>query len=89
MRSRFIFWFLFVALLALLPFRSPAPLVYVPGEGWYYERYGENAAWQRPRAKDQLEVAETAFTNRDYHVTMHAAHRILKVWPLSDYAPRA
>ena len=89
MRSRFIFWFLFVALLALLPFRSPAPLVYVPGEGWYYERYGENAAWQRPRAKDQLDVAETAFTNRDFNVTLQAAHRILRVWPLSDYAPRA
>jgi outer membrane protein assembly factor BamD len=73
----------------LLPFRSPAPLVYVPGEGWYFESYGENAKWQRPRAKDQLEVAEQAFTNRDYTLTLHAARRILRVWPLSDYAPRA
>ena len=89
MNRRFHFWILFVALMALLPFRSPAPLVYVPGEGWYYENYGENAKWTRSRAKDQLEVAEQAFTNRDYTVTLHAAHRLLRVWPLSDYAPRA
>jgi outer membrane protein assembly factor BamD len=89
MRSRFTFWVLFIALMALLPFRAPAPLVYIPGEGWYYERYGENASWQRSRAKDQLAVAEQAFTNGDYSVTLHAAHRIMRVWPLSDYAPRA
>ena len=78
-----------LTVLALLPSRSPAPLVFVPGEGWYYESYGENAKWQRPRAKEQLEVAEQAFSNKDYSITMHAAHRILRVWPLSDYAPRA
>ena len=75
--------------MALLPFRSPAPLYYTPGEGWYYEPYGEKADWQRPRAKEQLEVAEQAFTNQNYNVTLHAAHRVLHVWPLSDYAPRA
>ena len=77
------------ACVLLFPFRSPAPLVYVPGEGWYYESFGSNAKWQRDRAKDQLDVAEQAFTNRDYAVTLHAAHRVVKVWPLSDYAPRA
>ncbi len=25
----------------------------------------------------------------DYNITLHAAHRVLRVWPLSDYAPRA
>jgi outer membrane protein assembly factor BamD len=78
-----------VTLLALTPFRSPAPLVYIPGEGWYYESYGENGKWQRPRAKDQLQVAEDAFKAKDFTTTVHAAHRILRVWPLSDYAPRA
>jgi outer membrane protein assembly factor BamD len=73
----------------LLPFRAPAPLYHTPGEGWYYEPYGEKANWQRPRAKDQLDVAEQAFTNKNYSVTLHAAHRIVRVWPLSDYAPRA
>src|SRR5208282_3558236 len=74
---------------ALLPFRSPAPLIYVPGEGWYYEPYGENAKWQRSRAKDQLEVAEQAFKTADYNISLRAAHRVLRVWPLSDYAPHA
>lgn len=80
---------LLLALTAMLPFRSPAPLIYIPGEGWYYESAGQTAKWQRPRAKEQLEVAEQAFTNQDYTVTLHASHRILRVWPLSDYAPRA
>jgi outer membrane protein assembly factor BamD len=89
MNRRFVFLVLLVTLMALLPFRSPAPLIYVPGEGWYYESAGQNANWQRTRAKDQLDVAEQSFTNRNYNITLHAAHRVLRVWPLSDYAPRA
>jgi outer membrane protein assembly factor BamD len=89
MNRRFVSLLLLVAGAMLLPFRAPAPLYYTPGEGWYYEPYGEKANWQRPRAKDQLDVAEQAFTNRNYSVTLHAAHRIVRVWPLSDYAPRA
>ena len=89
MYRRFVFWMLLVTCVALLPFRSPAPLVYVPGEGWYYETVGEASKWQRNRAKDQLEVAEQSFTNRNYKITLHAAHRVVKIWPLSDYAPRA
>jgi outer membrane protein assembly factor BamD len=89
MKLRFAIWILLFVVVALLPFRAPAPLMYIPGEGWYYENYGENGKWQRPRAKEQLEVAEQSFTNRDYRTTLHAAHRILRVWPLSDYAPRA
>lgn len=89
MKLRFFIWILLLAAMVLLPSRCPAPLVFVPGEGWYYESVGSSANWQRPRAKEQLEVAEQAFTNKNYTVTMHAAHRILRVWPLSDYAPRA
>jgi outer membrane protein assembly factor BamD len=89
MNRRFIFFFAIAAFVGLLPFRSPAPLIYAPGEGWYYEPAGSNAKWTRTRAKDQLEVAEEAFKNSDYSTTLHAAYRILKVWPLSDYAPRA
>jgi len=85
----FVFWMVLVVGVALLPFRSPAPLIYVPGEGWYYEPYGETAKWQRSRAKDQLEVAEQAFKTADYTIALRAAHRVLRVWPLSDYAPRA
>jgi outer membrane protein assembly factor BamD len=89
MNRRFIFLFFIAAFVGLLPFRSPAPLIYAPGEGWYYEPAGSNAKWTRTRAKDQLEVAEEAFKNKDYSTTLHAAYRVLKVWPLSDYAPRA
>jgi len=89
MNRRFVFWMVLVVGVALLPFRSPAPLIYVPGEGWYYEPYGETAKWQRSRAKDQLEVAEQAFKTADYTIALRAAHRVLRVWPLSDYAPRA
>jgi outer membrane protein assembly factor BamD len=86
-RLSLIFWLAFFAV--MLPLRSPAPLVYIPGEGWYYENYGENGKWQRPRAKEQLDVAEQAFAKKDYTTTLHAAHRILRVWPLSDYSARA
>jgi outer membrane protein assembly factor BamD len=89
MNRRFVFLLLLVGGAMLLPFRAPAPLYYTPGEGWYYEPYGEKADWQRPRAKEQLDVAEQAFTNKNYDVTLHAAHRVIRVWPLSDYAPRA
>jgi outer membrane protein assembly factor BamD len=89
MSRRFIFLFLVAAFVALSPFRSPAPLIYSPGEGWYYEPAGSSGKWTRTRAKDQLEVAELAFKNRDYSTTLHAAYRVVKVWPLSDYAPRA
>lgn len=89
MKLRFAIWTLFLAVVVLLPSRSPAPLIFVPGEGWYYENPGNTVKWQRLRAKEQLEVAEQAFTNQDYTITMHAANRVLRVWPLSDYAPRA
>ena len=89
MKLRFVFWTLLLVVVVLLPSRSPAPLIFVPGEGWYYESYGTTAKWQRTRAKDQLDVAEQAFTNRDYTITLHAANRVLRIWPLSDYAPRA
>lgn len=87
-RGFFLFVWLF-ALVALLPFRSPAPLYYSPGEGWHYEKFGDNRSWQRTRAKDQLDVAEQAYTNKDYHVALNAARRVILKWPLSDYAPQA
>lgn len=89
MSRRFGFWILLVLTVVLLPFRSPAPLVYTPGEGWYYEPYGETGKWQRTRAKDQVQVAEDAFAAKDYSLTTRAARRVMRLWPLSDYAPRA
>ena len=77
-----------VCLLAF-PFRSPAPLIYRPGEGWTYEPVGGEGRWQQPRAKDQLEVAQAAFDKKAYSLALKAARRVLQVWPLSDYAPQA
>ena len=89
MNRRTVFWSLLILTGVFLPFRSPAPLIYTPGEGWYYEPFGETAKWQRTRAKDQLQVADEAFAAKDYSQTLRAAHRLLRIWPLSDYAPRA
>jgi outer membrane protein assembly factor BamD len=88
MNRRAVFLILF-AFAALLPFRSPAPLTYTPGEGWYYEPFGEKADWQRSNAKDQLEVAQQAFDKQNYDGALRAAHRVVRIWPLSDYAPDA
>ena len=89
MNRRFIFLLLAFACAMLLPYRSPAPLIYTPGEGWTYEPVGGGGNWQRTRAKDQLIVAQDAFDKKDYSTALKAAHRTVKVWPLSDYAPQA
>ncbi len=75
-----------VCLLAF-PSISPAPLVFRPGEGWTYEKADGEGKWTRTRAKDQLEVAQTAFDDGKYDIAFKAARRVVKVWPLSDYAP--
>lgn len=89
MNRRSVCLFLVTACLTLLPFRSPAPLVYTPGEGWTYESVGSLGKWRRERAKDQLEVAQEAFDRKDFSLSLKAAKRVVKVWPLSDYAPQA
>jgi len=71
------------------PYRSPAPLIYKPGEGWSYEKPGETGSWQKTRAKDQLEVAQAAFDIGNYKLAQKAARRTVSVWSLSDYAPQA
>jgi outer membrane protein assembly factor BamD len=74
--------------LLVLPLNTPAPLIYRAGEGWSYEPVG-GGKWGRPRAKEQLEVAQQAFDKKDYKLALKAARRTVRVWPLSDYAPRA
>jgi outer membrane protein assembly factor BamD len=89
MNRRFILLFVVFVSVAFLPFRSPAPLVYTPGEGWVYESVGGEGKWRRTRAKDQLEVAQAAFDKGDYSLATKAARHVVKTWPLSDFAPRA
>ncbi len=73
----------------LFPNLAPAPLIYTPGEGWRYEPVGGEGGWVRRRAKDQLEVAQTAFENKDYNLAARAARRTVSQWPFSDYAGQA
>ena len=86
-------WFLRILLVsvcvAAFPHRSPAPRIFRNGEGWSYEPAGSESKWQRARAKDQLEVAQTAYEKNDFKLALRAARRTVKQWPLSDYAPQA
>lgn len=84
----FRFAFVLLACLVLLPLNTPAPLIYRAGEGWSYEPVG-GGKWVKTRAKDQLEVAQNAFDQKDYSLALKAARRTVKIWPLSDYAPQA
>jgi outer membrane protein assembly factor BamD (BamD/ComL family) len=89
MNRRIILLLVTAAAVAVFPFRSPAPAPYTPGEGWTYVSYGEDTGWQRTRAKDQLDVAQRAFDTQNYRLALRAARRVVRMWPLSDYAPHA
>lgn len=78
-----------VGMALLWPVSAPAPLIYTPGEGWTYEPVGAEGRWRRARAKDQLDVAREAFERGDYGLALKAARRVVRQWPLSDYAPEA
>jgi outer membrane protein assembly factor BamD (BamD/ComL family) len=82
-------WLLVLAVLVAFTYESPAPLIYKPGEGWYYEPVGAKGDWMKGRAKDQLDVAKEAFGKKDYKLALRAARRTVVLWPLSDYAPEA
>jgi outer membrane protein assembly factor BamD len=89
MNRRSIRLLLFAVCWLALPRLAPAPLIFRPGEGWTYEPVGGEGKWIQTRAKDQLEVAQAAFDKKAYSLALKAAHRVVQVWPLSDYAPTA
>lgn len=80
---------LLIAFGLLYAFRSPAPFIFTPGEGWHYEMAGTTAKWRKEQAKEQLAVAQEAFDAKDYSLSLKAATYLVKKWPLSDYAPGA
>lgn len=82
-------WLCVLTLCVVLPYRSPAPLIYTPGEGWRYEKAGSEGKWVRTRAKDQLEVAQQAYDAKQFGQARKAARRTVNQWPFSDYAPQA
>ena len=69
--------------------RCFAPFIYTPGEGWSYEFPGQAKKWRRDTAKDQLGITKTAYKEGDYKTAVKAAGRVIRRWPLSDYAPEA
>lgn len=88
--NRYVRALLLTAFVAAYPLTAPAPLIYRPGEGWTYEPVGGGeGAWRKLRAKDQMDVAQAAFDQKDYSLALKAASRVVNVWPLSDYAPQA
>ena len=89
MNRRLVCLLLIVVCWLAFPFRSPAPLIYTPEEGWTYEPVGGEGKWQQARAKDQFGVAQAGFDKKDYKLALKAARRVVNVWPLSDYAPQA
>lgn len=89
MSRRFVFLLSLVTFVMLWAHRSPAPLVYTPGEGWTYESYGSGGKWRREQAKDQLAVSQDAFDNKDYSLAAKSSAYLLRKWPLSDFAPSA
>lgn len=90
MRGRLFRIALLLLALIAFPFRSPAPLIYHPGEGFSYEWPGEEKGqWRRESAREQLQVAQAAFDKKDYKLSLKAAKRVVKMRKLSDFAPQA
>ena len=84
------FLFLSLAAAVLWPVTCPAPLIYTPGEGWTYEAVGEDTGeWKADKAVDQLAMAKEALEKKNPKLARKAAKRLVKTWPLSDYAPEA
>ena len=88
MTCRKLRWGIWLLVLAAWPVQTPAPFIYRPGEGIFYEPVGA-ANWMRNPARAQMEVAETSFTQGDFATAIKSARRTISVWPESDYVSRA
>jgi len=90
MKARLFQLLLLAGILTLLPHESPAPLIYKQGEGWTYVPVGSDGSDTfATRAKDQLDIVQEAFKAKDWDKAQKAAKRLVKKWPLSDFAPAA
>ncbi|MEI2723700.1 MAG: tetratricopeptide repeat protein [Verrucomicrobiota bacterium] len=45
--------------------------------------------WKRETAKEQMAVTQAAYDQHNYTLARKSASRLIRTWPLSDYAPNA
>jgi len=64
MNCRLIRLLLILLCLLAFPHRSPAPLIYRPGEGWTYEPVGSEGKWQRAVPKTNWMSLKRPLTGR-------------------------
>lgn len=77
---------LLVAMLCVaFPQRSPAPLIYQPGEGWTYQ--GASEIMDNP--KDQLELGQKYEAKKNWDDAVASYLYILRKWPTTDQAQEA
>ena len=77
---------LLVAMLCIaFPQRSPAPLIYQPGEGWTYQ----GAAEIMDNPKDQLELGQKYEAKKNWDDAVASYLYILRKWPTTDQAQEA
>ncbi|CAB4243710.1 conserved protein of unknown function [Methylacidimicrobium sp. AP8] len=74
-------------LIALLPARLYAPLVWRPGEGWTDESTG--AGLSASSSRDQLALGKKFLDAKDYDNAMRAFMVLVRRWPYSFFAPEA
>jgi len=74
-------------LLLAFPFRSPAPLIYRPGEGWTYEPVGGGPSGREPGPRTNWKWRKRPLTRKTID-WLSSWRRVVRVWPLSDYAPQ-
>lgn len=76
---------LVAALCVAFPRRSPAPLIYQPGEGWTYQ--GTAEIMDNP--KDQVELGKKYESKKNWDDAIASYLYVLRKWPASDSAQEA
>lgn len=74
-----------LALMVVLAPRSPAPVIYRPGQGWEVE----GAESVEETSKEQLDKAEKYEKAEKWEEARDAYRGLVKTWPLSPNAPEA
>src|SRR5580658_1531127 len=87
LRKKFVVALLGVLVFAfLMPYESPAPLVWTKGEGWTWIHEGV-AVGANPT--DQLKIAQDLEARKQYRAAIPAYRRLIVRWPLSSSTQEA